>query len=271
VALLRISTVNPLPSNIIHWLLGHVNWVSVVEDGTPFLEEAIKDEAQETGPGSDRWAVKAKGLQQSRVETRSAKGYALAFPVNPRDSDNLHAQPIAEMGFRLALIALIQRIAGSGHYANPYVSEKKAEIVVWHEECYAAGGSSSICSFPITTDFAFGPPPLLAELLSAATGTEVTEPELMWAGRRIRTMEKCFNVREGTTRDHNRLPWRLMHEESPDRTGAINAAEETDRMLDAYYALRGWDLRASWPSRETLVSLGLSAVADRLGRIGRVP
>jgi indolepyruvate ferredoxin oxidoreductase alpha subunit len=47
VALLKISTVNPLPSKIIHRLLSHVSHVLVVEDVTPFLEEAIKAEAQE--------------------------------------------------------------------------------------------------------------------------------------------------------------------------------------------------------------------------------
>jgi indolepyruvate ferredoxin oxidoreductase alpha subunit len=47
VALLKISTVNPLPSKIIHRLLSHVSHVLIVEDVTPFLEEAIKAEAQE--------------------------------------------------------------------------------------------------------------------------------------------------------------------------------------------------------------------------------
>ena len=47
VALLKISTVNPLPAKIIRRLLSHVNHVLVVEDVTPFLEEAIKGEAQE--------------------------------------------------------------------------------------------------------------------------------------------------------------------------------------------------------------------------------
>lgn len=47
VALLKISTVNPLPSKIIRRFLSHVDHVLVVEDVTPFLEEAIKAEAQE--------------------------------------------------------------------------------------------------------------------------------------------------------------------------------------------------------------------------------
>lgn len=49
VALLKISTVNPLPSQIIRRMLSHVSHVLVVEDVTAFLEEAIKAEAQESG------------------------------------------------------------------------------------------------------------------------------------------------------------------------------------------------------------------------------
>lgn len=234
------------------------------------LAKGVRSAAEEIGRGSDKWAVEVKGLEQSRVETRSAKGYALAFAVNPRGPDHLHAQPIAEMGFRPAGVALIEKITGSGHHANPYMSDKKAEIVVWHEECYAAGDSLGVCSFPLTADFAFGPS-MLAGLLSAAIGRKVTELELMLAGRRILTLEKCFNVREGATRADDRLPWRLMHEESPDRAGAINSPEEMACMLDEYYALHGWDLGTGCPTRETLDSLGLGAVADELGRRGKLP
>ena len=46
VALLKVSTVNPLPSKIIQRLLSHASQVLVVEDVTPFLEQAIRAEAQ---------------------------------------------------------------------------------------------------------------------------------------------------------------------------------------------------------------------------------
>jgi indolepyruvate ferredoxin oxidoreductase alpha subunit len=49
VALVKISTVNPTPTQIIRRLLSHVEQVLVVEDVTPYLEEAIKVEAQEMG------------------------------------------------------------------------------------------------------------------------------------------------------------------------------------------------------------------------------
>lgn len=47
VAILKVSTVNPLPRDMIHRLLSHVRCVLVLEDVSPFLEEAIRAEAQE--------------------------------------------------------------------------------------------------------------------------------------------------------------------------------------------------------------------------------
>jgi aldehyde:ferredoxin oxidoreductase len=94
---------------------------------------------------------------------------------------------------------------------------------------------------------------------------------MLESGRRIVTIEKCFNVREGATRADDRLPWRLMHEENPDRDGAINSPEEMNKMLDEYYTLHGWDLETSWPIRDTLESLTLTHVADELARLGKLP
>jgi len=234
------------------------------------LAEGVKRAAEAIGKDSYKWAIQVKGLEQSRVETRSAKGYALAFAVNPRGPDHLHAQPIAEFGFRPAGVKLIEKITGSAEYANPYISEKRAEIVIWHEDCYAAGESLGFCSFPLTADFAITPE-MLASFFSAAMGVEITEEELMQAGRRILTLEKCFNVREGATRADDHLPWRLMHEEAPDRAGAINSPEEVNKMLDEYYSLHGWDVRTSWPTKETLESLDMAEVAEELERMGRLP
>jgi aldehyde:ferredoxin oxidoreductase len=234
------------------------------------LAEGVRAAASEVGRGSEKWAIEAKGLEQSRVETRSAKAYALAFAVNPRGPDHLHSQPIAEFGIRPLGVDLIERITGSRDYANPYITDKRAEIVVYHEDWYAAVDSLGLCTFPTTADFAISPE-VMAGLLSAAVGAEISEDEMLEAGRRIVTLEKSFNVREGATRADDRLPWRLMHEENPDREGAINSPEELNKMLDEYYALHGWDQETSWPTRETLESLDLSGVADELAGLNKLP
>ena len=247
-----------------------VRMIAMRQGPGDLLAEGVRRAARAIGQGSERWAIESKGLEQSRVETRSAKAYALAFAVNPRGPDHLHAQPIAEFGFRPKGVELITRLTGDAKYASPYIPDKRAEIVLWHEDFYAAGDALGLCSFPTTADYTISPD-LAAGYLSALWGEEIDADELLQVGRRIVTLEKCCNVREGATRAHDRVPWRLEHEESPDRPGAINATEEMQRMLDEYYALHGWDPVTSWPTRETLRSLGLDEVADELARMGRLP
>jgi aldehyde:ferredoxin oxidoreductase len=113
----------------------------------------------------------------------------------------------------------------------------------------------------------------MAEIYSAATGLSFTESDIMLAGRRIVTLEKCFNTREGADRELDDLPWRLMHEPAPSGPlkGSMNTQEELDGMLDKYYALHGWNLETSWPYAETLEMLGLEDVSAELRKLGKLP
>jgi aldehyde:ferredoxin oxidoreductase len=222
------------------------------------------------------------------VETRAAFGYALAFAVNPRGPDHLHSETIAEFGTRPGGRRLIKKITGDEKYANPRLTEKRAEIVRWHEDCFAATDSLGLCAFINTSRFGVDPQQM-ADMFSAAIGRRVTEEELMKAGRRILTLEKCFNVREGATRADDVLPWRLMNEPleslargqdvmkameekgSPEGFIPINSPKMLNRMLDEYYELHDWDKKTSWPYRETLEKLDLKEVIQELESKGKIP
>ncbi|MGE5252383.1 MAG: aldehyde ferredoxin oxidoreductase C-terminal domain-containing protein, partial [Planctomycetaceae bacterium] len=252
------------------------------------LAGGVRRAAEKVGKGSEKWAVEAKGLEQSRVETRTAFGYALAFAVNPRGPDHLHTQVLAEFGTRPGGRALVARITGDEKYAFPRTLEKRADIVRWHEDCYAATDAVGLCSFATTARYGVTPE-LLARMLSAATGTDFIESEsLLLAGRRIMNLEKAFNVREGATRQDDRLPERLMKEvlaqasakgddrskAGPDRPEevkeSINSRIYLDCMLDEYYDLHGWDKTTGLPRRATLADLDLADVAAELDRMDRL-
>ncbi|MDH5703069.1 MAG: aldehyde ferredoxin oxidoreductase family protein [Aigarchaeota archaeon] len=237
------------------------------------LAEGVKRAAEKVGKNSWKWAIcNSKGLEQSSVETRSAKAYALAFAVNPRGPDHLHTEPFAEFGASPEAVALIEKLTGDKKWALPYYTEHRPEIVRWHEDCYAVTDSLGFCAFASTS--AYGVTPRnMAEMFSLATGIAVTEEEIMLAGRRIVTAEKCFNVREGADRKLDDLPWRLMHEPaaSGSEKGFMNSEEEMNGMLDKYYALHGWDLETSWPYKETLNMLDLKEVAEELQKLDKLP
>jgi aldehyde:ferredoxin oxidoreductase len=234
------------------------------------LGEGVRIAAEDLGGDAYKYAVESKGIEQSRVETRSAKSYALAFAVNPRAPDHLNTEPYAEFGATDEAKALIKKITGDEKYAVSTTTEKRAEIVLWHEDCYAVTECLGLCAF--STTLAFGvTPEIMADLFSYATGLKMDEEEIMEAGRRVVTLEKCFNVREGLDRSYDRLPWRIMNEPMPDGPvkGFQNTPDELNQMLDEYYDLHGWNKETSWPAREVLETLELHEQAEQLkGKIG---
>ncbi|MBW2617409.1 MAG: aldehyde ferredoxin oxidoreductase family protein [Deltaproteobacteria bacterium] len=229
------------------------------------LGEGVRIAAQELGGDAYKYAVESKGVEQSRVETRSAKAYALSFAVNPRAPDHLHTECYAEFGATPEARALIKKITGDEKYAVPNIVDKRAEIVIWHEDCYAVTECMGMCAFTTTLAFAITPK-IMADLFSLATGIEMSEEGVMRAGRRVVTLEKCFNVREGLDRSYDRLPWRLMNEPLPDGPvkGFQNSAQELNLMLDEYYQLHGWSKKTSWPTAKVLGELGLEDQLDQL-------
>ncbi|MCR4425266.1 MAG: aldehyde ferredoxin oxidoreductase family protein [Firmicutes bacterium] len=230
------------------------------------LAEGVRRAAQTVGGDSWKWAVEAKGLEQSGVETRMAKAYALAFATNPRGPDHLYGQPMAEFGFSPEGRALVRRLAGDEKFANPIITDHKPKLVAWHEECFAMTDSLGLCSRATLSTYAITPA-MMAEMLSAALGVEMTEDGMHEIARRVINLERAFNMREGARRRDDRLPWRVMNEVLPNSKGirAINSEEELGKMLDEYYELRGWDRETGVPKASTLRDLGLDEVVTDLG------
>ena len=229
------------------------------------LADGTKRAAETLGQGSDEWAIQAKGLEQSRVETRAAYSYALAFAVNPRGPDHLMTETLAEFGLSPEMVEVIEKITGDKKYATPNTTEKRPEIVRWHEDVYAVTDALGLCAFTSTAQY-YMTPELMADLFSAATGIPSDEETIMRLGRKIVNMERAFNTREGATRADDVLPKRLATTVLEDAPGDldINSPEVMDPMLDRYYEMHGWDVATGRPTRETLESLDLSSWADEL-------
>ena len=232
------------------------------------LAEGTRSAAEEVGGDSWQWAIQAKGLEQSAVDTRAAKSYALAFAVNPRGPDHLMTETYAEFGFTKEARDVIRKVTGDEKYADPRLTDKRAEIVLWHEQCYGASEALGFCVFTSTAAFAVTPENM-ARLFSLAVGVPYSEDELMLAARRLVTIEKCFNVREGARREDDRLPWRMMNEPVPEgpNKGMITDPRMLEDLLNQYYTAHGWDLETSIPRQETLEYLGLGDVCVGIPQI----
>jgi aldehyde:ferredoxin oxidoreductase len=108
----------------------------------------------------------------------------------------------------------------------------------------------------------------LAKLLTAATGVEFDDTKLVEAADRIYTMERAFNVRQGITKKHDRLPQKFDVKETPQGKEELKKHEE---MLIEYYKVHGYDPGTGIPTRQCLEQIGLKYVADEIFTHGPYP
>jgi aldehyde:ferredoxin oxidoreductase len=131
----------------------------------------------------------------------------------------------------------------------------KAKIVTRIQDWRSLYGSIVMCNFVNPTA------PVLAQLLSTATGLSADVLAWQRTGERIFNLKRAFNNRLGLRRGNDRLPQALS---IPLRNGTGGRTPRMDRLLADYYACRGWDWDTGRPRRETLIDLGLADIAEEL-------
>jgi len=229
------------------------------------LAEGSLKASQVLGKGSEKYSFQIKG--QDLVEgIRSTKGWALGIVLSQRGATHTRGAPYTE--YRQWSSKDSQDTFGVQTAGDPTTYSGKASIVSYYDSVCALWDSLGLCFIIGNWAAPEGVNPKeLSEFYSLATGTEISEKELMKAGERIHNVEKMFNVfHVGFTRRDDYPPKRLMEEpiKSGPLKGELLKKEDWDKMLDEYYTLRGWDPTTSWPTKETLARLDLTECVDIL-------
>ena len=108
--------------------------------------------------------------------------------------------------------------------------------------------------------------------ISAVTGIEADEEQMRMCANRIYSLERCYAVRQGITKNDDFLQGKWAEEPTHGGPfdGSVLEREKFGKMLEDYYALRGWDVTTGIPTRETLEKLHLQGVAADLHRLGKL-
>ena len=201
--------------------------------------------AEMFGKGSESFAMHAKGMEIGGYDPRVAKGMALVYACGPRGGCH-HAG-----GFT----------AQDPMQGQEIDMETEAALVKASRERRVFCDSAIFCTF-----LAVGvKDEVLAALLRGVTGLDRSVADLYAIGDRGSNVERSFNVREGLRRNWDTLPVRLLRESLPGAKGRKGEGVELEPMLDAFYAVCGWDKETGIPTREKLVGLGLETIARDLG------
>jgi aldehyde:ferredoxin oxidoreductase len=162
-----------------------------------------------------------------------------------------------------------RKVFGSEKAIDHSTFEYKPEAIIYAQNKAAVINLLVICDwiYPIFTSQAMrdwiGDTSIESQLLSAVTGYHLTESELDQVGERVWNLARAIMVREGRTRIDD-----TIHESYFKRVNGEEAIpmQDFEEAKTRYYHLRGWSKETGWPTREKLEQLGLSDVAEDLGR-----
>ncbi len=200
-------------------------------------------------------AVVSKGQEFAGYDPRGEKGMGLAYATSNIGASHMRGDP-----------AYIE-ILGVPTLIDPLALENKPKLVKDWQDVFAVFDSAGVCVFfsvrNLVTPTEDIRPQGLLRLLNAATGAGYDLVELVRAGERAVNAERVFINGAGFTAKDDTLPMRILEEPLPDGP-AKGQVCELDRMLPAYYQLRGWDTEGR-PADFKLDELGLKPVAFSRG------
>jgi len=198
--------------------------------------------------GAEDLAVHVNGLEPPAHDPRALSGMALVYATSPRGACHMQGDMYSvDMGLTIPEVGIFP--------GGRFKTRGKAKIVAKVQDWRSLYNSAIMCVFVNPTA------PLLVKLLSAATGWS---SDIIWwqqTGERIFNLKRAFNNRLGLRRGNDRLPERFF---IPMSNGSRRRTPRLDKMLEEYYRHRNWDWQTGKPSREKLVSLGLSSIAEEL-------
>jgi len=193
------------------------------------LAEGSRRAAIQVGRGSLDFAPQVKGLEIPGYEPRALQTMALGFAVGTRGADHNRSG-----AYELDFSDRVDRLHGDA---------RAAQLALETEDRAALIDSLILCKFlrGVFEDFYAD----TAELLQAVVGWDVSAAELQGIARRIVSLRKSFNIREGWKPEDDALPERFLSESLPDGTadGARLTRECLQEMIRSYNLARGWTER----------------------------
>lgn len=192
----------------------------------------------------------ARGQGFPAYDPRVFQGHGLGYATSNRGGCHLRAYMIAA--------EVVGEVTGEKIELDPLATEGKPKWLKIFQDLYAACDSLIVCKF---NTFSVGAKEF-ASTLSAVTGWQYTQNDIMTVGERIYNLERAFNVREKRNLEEDTLPKRFIEEPMPEgpKKGEVSKFAE---MLGEYYQLRGW--KKGKPTKAKLRELGLDQAAKEVG------
>jgi aldehyde:ferredoxin oxidoreductase len=177
--------------------------------------------------GHPELSMSVKGQSIPAYDPRGMKGMGIAYATSNRGACHLRAYtPAAELN-----IMPFQSLS-----VDPLEWKGKGELTKIFQDVHAFSDSLDLCKF---SAFAMGMDEYTNQY-AAMLGIEFTVDDAMKAGERIYNLERYYNNLAGLAEGSDYLPKRFTDEPST-MPGSEGHVCELDKMLEEYYAARGWE------------------------------
>jgi aldehyde:ferredoxin oxidoreductase len=215
------------------------------------LAEGTRIMAEELGQDSQHFAMHVKGLELPAYDPRAAKICGLGYVTANRGGDHITSYVEAPTFVDVPLLVLEESTIKDPFIADPV----EAKVVVDMENAMAALDAIGCCKFMgmgLTSQD-------MVDLLAFATGWDVTLDEYINGGERSYNLARAFCIREGSDRQADTLPDRLMEDPLPSGPAENMVIEpmNLEELKNSYYQFRGWDPSNGYPTSQKLIELGL--------------
>ncbi|MBA7537147.1 hypothetical protein ES705_29414 [subsurface metagenome] len=188
--------------------------------------------------GHPEFSMSVKGLEMPAYDPRGIKGIGLNYATANRG------------GCHVTGYTPSPEIFGIPEKIDPLATEGKAQWVKTLQDFTSTINSTVNCMF---TTFALSAKDY-TDLLSAVTGWDMSEDEILKIGERIYNLERVIMGKLGFSDKDDTLPSRLLKEAMPEGP-AKGHVVELGKMKQEYYKLRGWVNGV--PTSEKLKELGV--------------
>ncbi len=206
------------------------------------LSGGARRAADAIGRDTVRFAMSSKGKGFAAYDPRALVGMGLIYATAPTGANHSTGPTL-----------------GGEKSLGLTTNKEKPGLVYKNQNSYCLMDSLVICSF---SRYGLDDASRL-EILEAVTGEHYAADLIT---RRIFSLERLFNIREGFSRSDDSLPWRSLNEPLPEGPSKGNTVR-LDELLDKYYPLRKWDPNGI-PTITCLKELDLEEEIENLAQMG---
>jgi aldehyde:ferredoxin oxidoreductase len=178
-------------------------------------------------------AAHGKGLELPAYDPRGSYGMGLAYATSERGACHLRAFTIFAQ--------------------DPFKLDAMARDVIKGQNINAVKWSMCFCDFWGSVNTT-----IMADLLTAGLGRQISAEDLDKAGERIWNLIRLFNLKAGFSAADDTVSEKLSRKalKSGPHDGRVLSREDLEQMKATYYLLRGWSGEGR-PKDQKLKELGL--------------